>query len=62
MHSFSHNSKTFNKEVELTMGKDRQERKLRESRRVESDRDQSLQYPGATSLDTPEQARKQNQH
>ena len=44
------------------MGKDRQERKLRESRRVESDRDQSLQYPGATGLDTPEQARKQNQH
>ncbi len=41
------------------MGKDRQERKLRESRRVESDRDQSLQYPGATGLDTPEQARKQ---
>lgn len=40
------------------MGKDRQERKLRESRRVESDRDQSLQYPGATGLDTPEQARK----
>lgn len=39
------------------MGKDRQERKLRESRRVESDRDQSLQYPGATSLDTPEQAK-----
>lgn len=37
------------------MGKDRQERKLRESRRVESDRDQSLQYPGATGLDTPEQ-------
>ncbi|MEC2795744.1 YpzI family protein, partial [Bacillus thuringiensis] len=30
------------------MGKDRQERKLRESRRVESDRNQSLQYPGAT--------------
>lgn len=44
------------------MGKDRQERKLRESRRVESDRDQSLQYPGANGLDTPEQARKQNQH
>ena len=44
------------------MGKDRQERKLRESRRVESDRDQSLQYPGATGLDTPEQARKKNQH
>ena len=25
-------------------------------------RDRSLQYPGATGLDTPEQARKQNQH
>ena len=61
-HSFSYNSNTFNKEVLFTMGKDRQERKLRESRRVESDRDQSLQYPGATGLDTPEQARKQNQH
>lgn len=45
---FSYNSNTFNKEVLFIMGKDRQERKLRESRRVESDRDQSLQYPGAT--------------
>lgn len=59
---FSDNSNTFNKEVLFIMGKDRQERKLRESRRVESDRDQSLQYPGATGLGTPEQARKQNQH
>ena len=59
---FSYNSNTFNKEVLFIMGKDRQERKLRESRRVESDRDQSLQYPGATGLDTPEQARKKNQH
>ncbi|PHB02456.1 hypothetical protein COE81_26130 [Bacillus wiedmannii] len=59
---FSYNSNTFNKEVLFIMGKDRQERKLRESRRVESDRDQSLQYPGATGLDTPEQARKQNKH
>lgn len=59
---FSYNSNTFNKEVLFIMGKDRQERKLRESRPVESDRNQSLQYPGATGLDTPEQARKQNQH
>ena len=44
------------------MGKDRQEMKLKQSRRVESDRDQSLQYPCATGLDTPEQARQQNQH
>ncbi|PFA25039.1 YpzI family protein [Bacillus cereus] len=44
------------------MGKDRQEKKLKQSRRVESDRDQSLQSPGATGLDTPEQARQQNQH
>lgn len=32
---FSYNSNTFNKEVLFIMGKDRQERKLRESRRVE---------------------------
>lgn len=44
------------------MGKDRQERKMKQSRRTESDRDQSLQYPGATGLDTPELARKQNRH
>ncbi|RDU36333.1 YpzI family protein [Neobacillus piezotolerans] len=42
------------------MGKDRQEKKLRESRRVESDRDQSLHYPGSTGLQTPEEARKMN--
>lgn len=42
------------------MGKDRQEKKLRESGRVESDRDQSLHYPGATGLQTPEEARKLN--
>ncbi|WP_416826751.1 YpzI family protein [Ectobacillus polymachus] len=40
------------------MGKDRQEKKLKESRRVESDRDQS--NLGSTRLDTPEQARKNN--
>lgn len=44
------------------MGKDRQEKKMRESRRVESDRDQGLRQKGATELDTPEEARKVNQH
>ncbi|CEG27669.1 YpzI family protein [Bacillus sp. B-jedd] len=39
------------------MGRDRQEKKLRESGRVQSDRDQSLHYPGATGLQTPEEAR-----
>lgn len=42
------------------MGKDRQEKKLRESRRVESDRDQALHYPGATKLSGSEEARKLN--
>ena len=36
------------------MGKDRQEKKLKKSRRVESDRDQSLGYPGATKLESTE--------
>ncbi|MGV3465767.1 MAG: YpzI family protein [Heyndrickxia sp.] len=40
------------------MGKDRQERKLKKSRRVESDRDQALHYDGATKLEGPEEARK----
>lgn len=42
------------------MGKDRQEKKVKESRKVESDRDQSLNYPGATTLEGPEAARKRN--
>ncbi|MEK4012399.1 YpzI family protein [Peribacillus sp. FSL M8-0224] len=42
------------------MGKDRQEKKLRESKRVESDRDQSLGHKGATSMESPEKARKRN--
>jgi len=41
----------------VRMGKDRQEKKLRASRRVESDRDQALHYPGATKLSSPEEAR-----
>ncbi|WP_257347725.1 YpzI family protein [Pseudalkalibacillus decolorationis] len=40
------------------MGKDRQEKKLKQTKRVESDRDQH--YPGSTRLDTPEEARKEN--
>ncbi|WP_455663403.1 YpzI family protein [Pradoshia sp.] len=39
------------------MGKDRQEKKLRASERVESDRDQAINKKGATRLDTPEEAR-----
>ncbi|MCA1030534.1 YpzI family protein [Bacillus timonensis] len=42
------------------MGKDRQERKLRESKVVESDRDQSVNYKGATDLESPGDARKRN--
>jgi len=44
------------------VGKDRQEKKLKQSRRVESDRDQSIHNKGATRLDTPEEARAENQH
>ncbi|WP_368993524.1 YpzI family protein [Caldifermentibacillus hisashii] len=42
------------------MGKDRQEGKLRASGQVESDRDQSLKYPGATKMSSPVEARKLN--
>ncbi|MCK1991335.1 YpzI family protein [Peribacillus muralis] len=42
------------------MGKDRQEKKLKASERVESDRDQSLKYDGATKMESPEDARKRN--
>ncbi|MFJ7637028.1 YpzI family protein [Peribacillus sp. NPDC097264] len=42
------------------MGKDRQEKKLRESKRLESDRDQSLDKKGATKLESPEDARNRN--
>ncbi|AEP02123.1 YpzI family protein [Weizmannia coagulans] len=40
------------------MGKDRQEKKLRQSGRVESDRDQALHYGGATRLESADAARK----
>ncbi len=42
------------------MGKDRQEKKLKQSRRVESDRDQALHYAGATEMQSPKEARKLN--
>ena len=40
------------------MGKDRQEKKLKQSKRVESDRDQGLHYNGATSLEGTKDKRK----
>jgi hypothetical protein len=43
------------------MGKDRQEKRLKASKRVESDRDQSIHYKGATALEGPDSARKRNQ-
>ncbi|WP_080845438.1 YpzI family protein [Cytobacillus gottheilii] len=42
------------------MGRDRQEKKLKNSGRVKSDRDQALHYPGATKLQSPEEARSLN--
>ncbi|MEK3887659.1 YpzI family protein [Bacillus sp. FSL K6-3431] len=35
------------------MGRDRQEKKLKEMKKVESDRDQALHYGGATRLEKP---------
>ncbi|HZG60288.1 MAG TPA: YpzI family protein [Anoxybacillus sp.] len=43
------------------MGKDRQEKKLKQSHRVESDRDQSFEYKGASRLEDPQAARERNQ-
>ncbi|MBM7570174.1 YpzI family protein [Aquibacillus albus] len=40
------------------MGRDRQEKKLKKSGRVESDRDQGLGYAGATRVEETEQANK----
>lgn len=42
------------------MGRDHHEKKLKASRRVESDRDQALHYPGSAKLSSPEEARKLN--
>ncbi|OCA92449.1 MULTISPECIES: YpzI family protein [Bacillaceae] len=40
------------------MGKDRQEKKLRSQKKVESDRDQSLHFGGATRYEKPGEAGK----
>jgi hypothetical protein len=42
------------------VGKDRQEKKLKQSGRVESDRDTGLRYPGRAKMSSPEEARKLN--
>ncbi|WP_210365529.1 YpzI family protein [Bacillus sp. REN3] len=42
------------------MGKDRQEKKMKMSGRVESDRDQALHFSGATRLQSPKEARLMN--
>ena len=39
------------------MGRDRQEKKLKKSHRVESDRDQAIHYNGSTRLQSPEEGR-----
>lgn len=39
------------------MGRDRQEKKLKASRKVESDRDHALHYPGSTKLSGSDEAR-----
>lgn len=43
-----------------TLGKDRQEKKLKKQRRTESDRDQSISHNGATALESAEEARRRN--
>ncbi len=40
------------------MGKDRQEKKLKQSKQVASDRDQKITFGGATELESPEKARR----
>lgn len=42
------------------MGKDRQEKKLKQSGRVESDRDTGTRYPGRSKMSSPEEARSLN--
>lgn len=40
------------------MGKDRQEKKLKKSGKVQTDRDQNLHFGGAAELENAENARK----
>ncbi|SDR10909.1 YpzI-like protein [Virgibacillus subterraneus] len=42
------------------MGRDRQEKKLKQSGRVESDRDVGLRYKGSTKMASPEEVEKLN--
>ncbi|SHG28641.1 YpzI family protein [Ornithinibacillus halophilus] len=42
------------------MGRDRQEKKLKQSGRVESDRDVGLRYKGRAKMSSPEEARRLN--
>ncbi len=42
----------------ILVGKDRQEKKLKQSKKVESDRDQAITYPGATKLETQNKEKK----
>ncbi|EKN67369.1 YpzI-like protein [Schinkia azotoformans MEV2011] len=42
------------------MGRDRQEKKLRESGKVSSDRDQEIHNKGATILESPDASRELN--
>ncbi|WP_251554181.1 YpzI family protein [Neobacillus muris] len=42
------------------MGKDRQEKKQRESARAGKDRDQALHFSGSTKMSSPEEARDLN--
>lgn len=44
----------------MEMGQDRQEKKLKKERRVESDRDQSIAYNGATGLESPSDSKRRN--
>ncbi|RKQ32723.1 YpzI family protein [Oceanobacillus halophilus] len=42
------------------MGRDRQEKKLKQSGRVESDRDVGLRFKGRAKMSSPEEARRLN--
>ncbi|WP_164214843.1 YpzI family protein [Virgibacillus sp. YIM 98842] len=42
------------------MGRDRQEKKLKQSGKVESDRDTGLRYKGSAKMSGPEEARRLN--
>ncbi len=44
----------------IKMGRDRQEKKLRESGKVSSDRDPEIHNKGATILESPEESRANN--